>query len=1072
MKTKIISLLTLLMLFVVQLTFAQQRTITGKVTDQNGIPLPGVSIVVKGTFRGVQSDFDGNYALEAGSGETLVYTYLGQREEERIVGTSDIINVQMAENVETLDEVIVVVPYGTVKKEALVGAATQIDAGDIEGRALTNILSAVEGASAGVLVATGSGQPGDGPEFRIRGIGSVNSSSEPLYVVDGVLYSGNFSSLNPNDIESITVLKDAASTSLYGSGAANGVIMITTKKGKAGKDRITLNVSEGISMRSIPEYDRVNAYQYYPLMWEAYRNSLSISGNIPEADANMIASGLFPRFGPGPNEGLQDYGGVAYQDISQILGYNPFNVPNDQIVGEDGRLNSTARLLYSEDLDWQDELVRAGSRRNIDLSYQGAGEKTDYFASLSYLKEDGYIINSDFERISGRLNINSNPVEWIKTGINIAGTTSVSNQAVNGAVSSTSFVNPFRTTRVVAPIYPVHLHDPATGAYILDSDGNRIYDIGENRAPGSVPGRHVIQETLLNVDRDKIFSLNARTYAEFQFLNYFTFTVNASLDKRYFNNEDFDNPIVGDGAPIGRAGRDASTTTGVTYNQLLNYAQSFDRHSIAILAGHESFEYEFNFLTGFRSELVVEGNTELINFVNTLDLESFSRTYTKESYFSRLNYDFDRKYFLSASVRTDGSSRFARDRRRGTFWSVGGAWRLDQENFISNAGWISLLKLRSSYGEVGNDSNLSHSVLSFYASQSLYSLGTNNAGEAGILISDPGGSDLQWETNIQTDVALEFGLLNNRITGTVEYYNRATDGLLFEVPASLSQGIDSRPQNIGSMFNRGIEVDISADIIRTKDFTWNIHANAATVKNEFTELPQEEIITGTKKLVVGGSIFDYWLRDWYGVDPADGAGLYYASDEAIAAGGSDLRDIGDATLTTNPSNAKFDFVGTALPDLYGSVSNTITYKGFQLNFLITYSIGGETYDTNHAALMHSGDYGTAFSTDILRRWQQPGDITDVPRLDALQTANFGAASDRFLVSSTNYVLRQVNLSYSLPQDIIETLGVDGLRVYTTGENLAFFTERKGLDPGQNFNGTTQNRFTPARIVALGVSLTF
>lgn len=1074
MRSKFTSVCALVVAFVIQFSFAQQKSVTGNITDQDGLPLPGVSVVIKGTKRGTQTDFDGNYSINANTGEIVVYSYVGQKTVERTVGTSSVINIKMEEDAETLQEVVLTVPYGNVKKEAFVGSATQITADDLQGRAITNVAAAVEGASAGVLIRTASGQPGSGAEFRIRGIGSVNSDSEPLYVIDGVLYSGSLNSINFNDVENVTILKDAASTSLYGSGAANGVVMITTKKGKLGKDRISLNISEGLTSRSIPEYDRVTASQYYPLMWEAYRNSLSISGTVPEADANMLASGLFPRFAAGPNAGRQNYGGVAYNDIYQNLGYNPFNVGTTEIVLPDGTLNPAASLLYPDDLDWQKELVRAGSRRTVDFSFQGANEKTDYFVSLGYLQENGYVINSDFERINGRINVNIKPKEWFKTGLNLAATSSSSKQAVDGVNNSTAFVNPFRSTRVIAPIYPVYLHDPTTGAYILDDYGNRIYDTGdidEIRAAGGSPGRHAIQENLLNVDTDRVFSINGRAYGEFYFLKHFAFTANVALDKRYFNNESYRNTIVGDGAPDGQAGRDASTTTSVTYNQLLNYTQDFDKHSLSVLAGHESFELEFNFLTGFRSVQVVEGNTELINFTNTLDLSSFTRNYTKESYFSRLNYDFNDTYFLSASVRTDGSSRFDKDVRWGTFWSVGGAWRLDKENFMKNATWLNLLKIRGSHGGVGNDSNLSNADLSFYASQALYGFAPN-AGEAGVTIATAGNPALQWETNEQTDVALEFGILDNRVTGTVEYYNRATDGLLFNVPIPVSGGLDGYDANIGAMFNRGIEVSLGADIIRKNDFTWNIQVNAATLTNEFTELSQEEIINGTKKYVVGGSIFDYWLRDWYGVDPADGAGLYYASEAAIDAGSTTLRVIEGDTLTTSPSNAKFHFAGSAIPDVYGSLTNTFRYKGFQLSFLINYAIGGLTYDTNHAALMHSGDYGTTFSTDILRRWQQPGDITDVPRLDVQQTANFGSASDRFLLSSTNYVLRQVNLSYDLPSDLTESLGIVGARIYANGENLAFITERKGLDPGQQFSGTTQNRFTPARIISLGVNLTF
>jgi len=1054
--TSFFSMLCFLVLFCAA-TFAQEKTVSGSVTDQAGLPLPGVNILVKGTARGTQSDFDGKFTVSASPSETLVFSYVGLMTVERLVGDASYFEVQMEEDPEALEEVIVIA-YGTATKESYTGSVSTVSAETLDNRPLTNALQGIEGAAAGLQISPGSGQPGAGPAIRVRGFGSVNSSQSPLFVVDGVIYSGDFSSINSSDIESMTVLKDAASTALYGSQGANGVVIITTKRGKVGKSQATVEISQGVISRGIPEYDRVNAGQYYELIWEALRNSLVYRASNPLsiADANIAAS--------------------ASTGVYKELGYNPFNVPNDQIVGTDGKLNPSASLLYPDDLDWEEALDRLGTVSNVNFSFQGASEITDYFVSLNYLNQTANVINSDFERINARINLNSKLTSWLKTGLNINATSSESNQAVDGAVSSTAFVNPFRFSRVIAPIYPVFLHDPVTGAFVLDSEGNKIYDegttVGMTRAAGGSPGRHPIQENLLNVDRDKIFSFNSRAYAEITFLKDFTFTANAALDKRYFNNENYDNKIVGDGAPDGRAGRDASTITVENYNQLLNYKRSFGVHTVEALLGHESLKYELNFLTGFRQKQVVDGNTELINFATTVDLDSYSRDYSKEGYFSRLNYDYDNKYFVSGSYRRDGSSRFNEDARWGDFYSVSGAWRIDNENFMGNLDWINFLKLRGSYGQVGNDSNLSNASLSFYASQSLLGLGNNNAGEPGILISAPGNELLEWETQKQTDLGLDFGFLKDRISGSVGWYKKTTDGLIFEVPLPVSSGLDSYPANIGNMFNRGLEIDLNLGLINNDSFKWDLNVNASTIHNEFTELPQEEIINGTKKYVVGGSIFDYWLRDWYGVDPADGAGLFVLDTELGADGDADVRTIDGSLVTTNINKALFDFVGTALPDLFGSFTNTFTYKNFEFRTLFTYQLGGETYDTNYAQLLSSGTYGVALSTDALRRWQQPGDITDIPRMDNLQTANFGTASDRFLVSSTFLGWRQASLAYNIDSGLSEKLGINSAKIYLNGENLYFWTKRKGLDVGQNFNGTTQNRFVPSRIITLGLNLTF
>ncbi|WP_103068206.1 SusC/RagA family TonB-linked outer membrane protein [Aquimarina sediminis] len=1027
-------------------SFAQEIVVQGNVSTKDG-PLPGASVVVKGSASGTQTDFDGNFSLKTDRNSILVFSYIGFITQETKATSS--MNIILVEDAAQLEEVVVVA-YGTASKSSFTGSVNQISAAEILDRPLTNVLTALDGAAPGVRITPANGQPGSSPSIRVRGVGSINASSSPLIIVDGVEFVGSFSSINPNDISSLSVLKDAASTSLYGSRAANGVILITTKKGKKGKDTFSLDVSQGVSSRSIKEYKRVNASEYYMLMWEALRNGFSISGTTPVTDANQMAS----------------------DQIFDNLGVNPFNVPNDQIVLTDGAINPSAKLLYEDDLDWQDQLIRTGYRSNLNFSYSGGSDNTDYFASIGYLKEDGYIIKSDFERITGRLNVNSNLKEWFKTGINLSVATSTSNNAADG--SSSSLVNPFGTSRQIAPIYPVFLHNPTTGAFLLDDAGNRIYDSSTARV-GSSSGRNVIQETILNIDSDKIFSFNARTYGEVKFLQNFTFTFNAALDKRFFNTEGFDNPVVGDGSPDGRAERDAIVNTTVNYNQLLKFNKSFGDHTVGVLLGHENFETERNFLTGFRSGIIADGNTELINFTTTLDLESNTRRLTREGYFSNITYDYNDKYYLNVSARRDASSRFDKDARWGNFFAVGGSWRLDQENFMNGVDWLSTLKIRASYGEVGNDdifrSNSSRS--DFYASQALLSLGFNNGAEGGIISSAKGNPDLSWETNIQTDAAIEFGFLNNRISGTVEYYNRESEDLLFFVPLSVSEGLDDFPDNIGSMTNKGLEVDLNVGIFDTENFGWKLNINAATLNNEITELPQKEIIDGTKKLVVGGDIFAYWLRDWYGVDPTDGSGLYVLDTELGAIGDDDVRTASDGTaVTTNQNKALFDFGGTATPDLFGSFSNDLRYKNFELGFTFTYQIGGETYDSAYRRLLHSGQYGTALSNDILNRWQKPGDITDVPRLDVNQTSAFGAASDRWLVKSDYLALRQVNLAYNFNRELVNRLGVSGARLYMSGENLFLINKRQGLESSQNFNGTTSNRFTPSRIITVGFNVTF
>lgn len=1021
-----------------------QDNVTGTVIDEVGIPLPGVSVLIKGTTIGTQTDFDGNYSIKAQTGETLVFSYVGQKTEERVVGTSKIIDIQMVIDAQDLDEVIVVA-YGTAKKGDYTGAATQINAETIENRSISNISSVIEGASAGVTVNSGSGQPGSGQSIRIRGFGSVSASSAPLYVVDGAPFYGSVNSINPNDIESVTILKDAASTSLYGNKAANGVVMITTKRGKNKKGQLSLNVSSSIISRSIPEYDRLGPDTYYELMWESMRNGRAIPGVDDVADVN-------------------DANVYASDNIIGELGNNPYNVADDNIVGQDGKINPNARLLYPDDLDWTDAIMRLGFRQNYNLSYRGGMEKVDYYVSMGYLDEDGYINKSDYNRFTGRANVNFQATRWLKSGLNIAASTSKGNQAQATSAQSSSFVNPIRFTRNMGPIYNIYQHDPVTGEYLLDENGNRMYYLNDNRPSGASGGRHIVAEIDYNTDLDEITSLNAKTFFDITFTEGLVLTVNANIDQRQWYTTEFENKLVGDGAPGGRASRTYNRRTTVGFNQLLNYSKSFGNHNIKLLAAHESVELKVNDFEGTKTEIIADGNDELVNFVTITDLDSETDLLRDESYFGRANYDYDGKYFLSASYRTDGTSKFSKNKRWGEFWSLGGAWRLDKEAFL-DMDWINLLKVRASYGEVGNNVGIG-----FYAYQGLYELGYNNQSESGYYQDSLEAPNLFWETSASYDIALEFGLFD-RLNGSIEYYDRESDNLLFDVPLPLSSGTEDIPMNIGTMFNKGIEISLDYDIVRNENFSWNLGVVAATINNEFTKLPQEEIIDGSKKLMVGHSIYDYWLKQWYGVDPADGSALYVPTQEALD-NDSDIREVDGIFLTTNQANAEYHYAGTAIPDLTGAFTNSFRYKDFGFNFMFTYQLGGEILDYNYRSLMSSGDYGNALHRDILRRWQAPGDITDVPRMDASQTTNFDATSDRWLVDADYLNLKQVNFSYNLPMEVSEKLGISSAQLFLNAENLFAINKRKGMDIQQNFNGTTSNVYTPSRIITMGINVKF
>lgn len=947
-----------------------------------------------------------------------------------------------------IDE-IVVVAYGSQKRETMVGSNTEIKAKQFADRPITSIGQALDGASAGVKVSTGTGQPGSSPSIQIRGIGSYGITTAPLYVVDGTVYTGSLAAINPNDIASFNILKDAASTSLYGSAAANGVVLITTKSGRKGKDAFNFSMSTGAVGRSIPEYDRVNVYQYYPLVWEAIRNGrmTSVPGTSV-ADANAYAT---------------------TQLISGVLKTNVFNVPDNQLV-VNGLLNSNAQLKYT-DLDWQKPLMNTGFRQNYELNYSGGSNTTTYFSSVGYTNETGYLIKSDFERFTARLKVDSQVKSWLKLGSSISGVSSNGNNSVEGVDNNSAYINPYRWTRTMGPIYSPYAHDPTTFATLYDSAGNIMYDAGSARGADAAAGRNVIQETLLNKDLSKNYYIISRAYAEIKVDPYLTLSTNVGYDIRNNRRSTYGNKIIGDAAPGGSAEKFSFTEQTFTWNQLLNYKRKFGDHNFEFLLGHENYKFIYEYLYGYKKGQIVDDNDELVNFVTPSSLTSRSDNYRKEGVFSRLNYDYKSKYLLSGSIRWDGSSRFAKDVRWDSFWSLGAGWRLKGEEFLSNSNLISELKLRASYGEVGNDR-----TDSYYMYKSTYTLGYNNAQEPGILFGFLADPTITWEANKQTDVGIDFGFLNNRITGSVEYYNRVTEDLIFPVPVPVSSGVPDNTisRNVGTMYNRGFEFSINADVIKNQNFTWNINANASTLKNQITELSNgiTEIINGTKKISVGHSVYDYWLRQWYGVDPADGSPLFLVADAYANTTAADIRTVNGQKVTTNFNKAKYDYSGTAIPDLFGSFGTTITYKQWSLSAMFTYQLGGKTYDSNYAALMSSYSQGGALSTDILDRWTTPGQITDIPALNSSTYTSSNAASSRWLVSSDFLTFRQATLSYSFTPETLSQLGVSGLRILVSGENLWSKTARKGLEPAQAFNGTASNRYTPARVVTIGFNVSF
>lgn len=1033
----------------------QVRSISGKVLfEEDGSPVIGATILIKGTTVGTITDTDGNFVLSdiPESATTVQISYIGAKSQELPIKSE--MRILLKSDTQEIDEVMVVA-YGTAKKSSFTGSASSIKNDRLDIRPVTEITSALTGATSGVQVLSANGQPGSEPSIRIRGIGSFSSSNSPLIILDGMPYDNSISSINPNDIENITVLKDAASAALYGSRAANGVLMITTKKGRQDKMTVNVKFNQGVTARQSSDYRRVGLNDYLTLYWENLKNQYVRDG-----------------------KGAAEAGQLAARNLFDNLTYNPFNVPRDQVMDENGNVNPNAQMMWADDTDWEDAIEQLGNRTDASVAISGGTSKTDYYASVGYTNESGYIIGSNFKRYTARANVNSQITKWLKVGTNLSANMSSSKGGQNESKGNNA--NPFRFTRYVGPIYPIHLHDPNTGEYLRDEKGDLIYDFGTGYSTGNVEvpirdyisGNNPAKELQDIYDENKRNTINAKVFAEISFLKDFKFTFNGGVGANSYLSSSAD-IVYEEKGNTGTATKSNSFTTTWIFNQLLTYTKDIDRHHVDVLVGHESYDYEYNYLKASMKDQKFVGNYELANYsnVNTTPT-SYTNKYKTEGYLSRLNYDYDNKYFFSASFRRDGSSRFYKDSRWGNFWSVGGGWRIDREKFMSNLQFIDLLKLRASYGEVGNDD-----VGGYYPWRATYEP-AQNAGEAGYIQASLGNKNLKWEVSHNLDVALEASFLN-RYTATVEFFNRQSSNLLFSVPLSPSTGMESQDMNAGTMYNRGVEIELGARIIEKKDFSWGVNFNGTHIKNRITKLPIDPFVDGVHKVEEGHSRYEFWLRQWAGVDPATGNSLYVPTEEALSESES-LVTIDGVTYTTSRNEAEYDYAGESMPKFTGGLSTDLSYKGFSLALTFYYQLGGQMYDGTYAQLMAPGTGSLSYSTmhvDMLNRWQKPGDVTNVPRISNGSDATDleAATSTRWLISSNMLELTNINFGYTFSEQLIKPLGVQGLKLYFAADNVFQITKRKGTYPRMNaFSGYASNgdTYLPARVFTLGLNITF
>lgn len=1050
----VVGIMLMVMTCIGQLNAQNVRRVQGTLlASEDGLPIIGASVVIEGTQQGVVTDLNGNFEIPnvPASAKNVRFSYVGMQ--TKILPIKPNMKVYLEAEAELVDEVVVVA-YGTAKKSTFTGSAAVVNAEKLDQRPVTEATSALLGAVPGVSINTTSGMPGESSTIRVRGNGSVNGSSDPLIILDGVPYDGAMSSLNPSDIASITVLKDAASAALYGSRAANGVIMITSKTGREGKATVSIKLNQGFTKRGASDYKRLSPEQYLEIYWEMLRNN-AMKGGVDAAQAAQTASA----------------------NLMTAVEYNPYtNVSADAVVGTDGRFNKAAVSAWSDDTDWEDAIQQTGNRTDMSVAVNGGSNKSDYYFSAGYTTEEGYIVGSKFDRFSAKANINSQVKSWLKAGL----TASANLSSVNGTPSESRGTpsNVFLFSRYISPLYPIHMHDAATGQYILDASGNKVYDFGTGYSQGALssPVRSYgnpynpaieMRERENRGDR-KMF--NVKAYATATLCKDLTLTANANVMSNSYLYGSAEK-VYAEKGNSGSASRTNTFTTTYTYNQLLEWKPTFGQHNVDVLFGHESYSYEYNYLHAAMSGQIMEGNNELVNYTDASALpSSYTNTYRTEGYFSRVTYDYDGRYYASLSYRRDGSSRFHKDSRWGDFYSVGAGWTLSRESFLKDVRWIDNLKLRMSYGEVGND-DVGAGYYPWVASYT----GANNGSQAGFVQSSLGNKNLQWEVSHNFDAGIEFALWH-RLSGTVEFYNRQSSNMLFEVPLSPSAGFESQSMNAGEMYNRGIEFQLNARLYDDKKWNWSVNVNGSTLNNKITSLPISAfMLNDVSKVEEGHSLYEFYVRDYRGVDPATGNALYTPTAEALESG-ANIVEVEGQKFTTALAEADYHYAGQGSPTFTGGFGTTLGWQGLTLDVKFYYQLGGKCYDIAMYNLMRPNQrsYNT-LSTEILDRWQQAGDVTCVPRLaDASEVDLYGEFSNRWIISSNMLELATATLSYALPSRIVKPWGINGLSVYCSGDNLFQLTKRQGIYPRQHTSGYSNNAetYAPARSFTFGLNLTF
>lgn len=1061
------TILTFLLVFSVVAASAQETRVTGKVTDSStGESVPFASIRIKGTATGCSTDADGVYTMDVPSDGVLIFSSIGYITVEVPVGGRKVIDVAVDPDTEALEETIVVA-FGTSTKEAFTGSATVISSSDISKVQTSEPTRALEGLVAGVQMTTATGSLGASPSIIIRGAGSINASSAPLYVIDGIPYSGDLNNINPSDIESMTVQKDAASSSLYGARGANGVIMITTKKAKGSEAVINVDAKWGLNTRALKTYDLItDPGEYY----EAFYKAMTAYGSSVENITNEYL--------------LNSYGN---KQIQEGLQYMVYQVPDgEQLIGMDGKLNPGAtlgatvlspldgRTYYLMPDNWLDEAYRNSLRQEYNVSVSGRSDQMSVFASFGYLNNQGIIGGSRMHRYTGRLRADYQAKRWLKLGANMSYTNFNwdNGNADEGSASSAS--NVFGVASSMAPIYPLYVRG-SDGQILYDSYGRKRYDYGyyENGAyRPNFTQSNPISDMYLNKNNTEGNAFNVMGFAEASFLKDFKFTFNIGVNVDETRNTTVYNKFYGQFAANGGViEKTHGRMLDMNMQQLLQWNRSFGLHHADVLLGHEWQKSSTVTLGGSKSQMSSADKDELNSAViDNKTANSASGFYNVEGYFARIQYDFAEKLFLNASYRLDASSNFSPKHWWGQFWSVGAGWLVNKEDWFGLS-QFSLLKVKASLGSQGNDGIGSNRY------RKTWSL-LNYGGQYGSIPGDLGNEDITWETNTNFNAGVDYEMFNGRISGSLEYFYRITSDMLYFFSYPMSTGYGGIYDNIGDMRNSGVEFSISGTLMRTKDFSWDAYMNLTHYTNKILSIPVEHktntveghdgFISGSRYVGEGLPLNTFYLKSYAGVESETGLSQWYM--DVVDEAGNVRRE-----KTTNYNMASYYLSGDPIPDLYGGFGTSLAFKGLDLAVAFTYQLGGTAYDSGYATFMSSPIYtslGMNFHKDVLKGWTPDNKNASIPRFQYGDNYT-SAASDRFLTSASYLNFQNAQIGYTLPNHLTEKMDIAKLRFYLSCDNIWYVSCRKGFDPRFNFSGTSNYAVnSPVRTISGGINLIF